>query len=192
MTRSSSTTSPVSRPGLPAQTATTGSILARGSFRVRRREETDNTKSVQGEGEFDLGPGHLAISAGYARAEKRDPLRSEYNFRTGGTALAINYDVADGPYDFVQTNTVAQTADSLNGVNYDRRLAIQKLGQARVDYTIPLAFGSGGSVIKVGPKYLDRHKTNIRDFVTYGLTSGEPFTLANVSYLGDTSFYGSD
>ena len=174
------------------QTTTTGSFRGRGSVRVRRREEKDNTKSVQGGGEFDLGPGHLAISGGYARAEKRDPLRSEYNFRTGGTALTVNYDVSDAPYDFVQTNTVAQTAYSLNSVNYDRRLAIEKLGQARVDYTIPLALGSGGSAIKVGAKYLDRHKTNNRDFVTYGLTSGRAFTLANVSYLGDTSFYGSD
>ncbi|WP_447406090.1 hypothetical protein, partial [Clostridium perfringens] len=35
----------------------------------------------------------------------------------------------------------------------------------------------------------DRHKTNARDFLTYGLTSGRTFTLASVSYLGDTSFY---
>ncbi|MES3153933.1 TonB-dependent receptor [Sphingomonas faeni] len=174
------------------QTATTGTFRGRGSVRVRRREESDNTKSVQGGGEFDLGPGHLAITGGYARAEKRDPLRSEYNFRTGGTALTVNYDVSDTPYDFVPTNSVAQTAYSLNSVNYDRRLAIERLAQGRLDYTIPLGFGSSGSSIKIGAKYLDRHKTNNRDYVTYGLTSGRTFTLANVSYLGDTSFYGSD
>ena len=174
------------------QTATTGTFRGRGSVRVRRRQEEDNTKSVQGGGEFDVGPGHLAISGGYARAEKRDPLRSEYNFRTGGTALTVNYDVSDTPYDFVPTATLAQTAYTLNSVNYDRRLAVERLAQGRVDYTIPLDVGSDGSSIKIGGKYLDRRKTNNRDYVTYGLTSGRTFTLANVSYLGDTSFYGSD
>ncbi|HXH15588.1 MAG TPA: TonB-dependent receptor [Sphingomonas sp.] len=174
------------------QTATTGRFRGRGSVRVRRREESDNTKSVQGGGEFDLGPGHLAITGGYARAEKRDPLRSEYNFRTGGSALTVDYDVSDAPYDFVPTATLPQTAYALNSVNYDKRLAVEKLAQARVDYTIPLSFGTDGSSIKVGAKYLDRHKTNNRDYTTYSLTSGRSFTLANVSYLGDTSFYGSD
>ncbi len=174
------------------QTATTGIFRGRGSVRVRRREESDNTKSVQGGGEFDVGPGHLAITGGYARAQKRDPLRSEYNFRTGGTAFTVNYDVSDTPYEFVPTNSVAQTAYSLNSVNYDHRLAIERLAQGRIDYTIPLGFGDGGSSIKVGGKYLDRHKTNNRDYVTYGLTSGRAFTLANVSYIGDTSFYDGD
>ncbi len=174
------------------QTATTGTFRGRGSVRVRRREEADNTKSVQGGGEFDVGPGHLAITGGYARAEKRDPLRSEYNFRTGGTALQVKYDVSDTPYDFVQTNTVAQTNYAFQSVNYDQRLAVEKLAQGRIDYTIPLSFGGDGSAIKIGAKYLDRHKTNNRDYVTYSLTSGRTFTLANVSYLGDTSFYGSD
>ncbi|WP_380787707.1 TonB-dependent receptor [Sphingomonas sp. R86521] len=174
------------------QTATTGTFRGRGSVRVRRREESDNTKSVQGGGEFAVGPGQLAISGGYARAQKRDPLRSEYNFRTGGTALTVNYDVSDAPYDFVPTTAVAQTAYTLNSVNYDHRLAVERLTQGRVDYTIPLAFGSGGSSVKIGGKYLNRHKTNNRDYETYGLTAGRSFTLANVSYLGDTGFYGND
>ncbi|TXC71636.1 TonB-dependent receptor [Sphingomonas ginsenosidivorax] len=174
------------------QTATTGTFRGRGSVRVRRRQEADTTKSVQGGGEFAVGPGQLAISGGYARAQKRDPLRSEYNFRTGGTALTVNYDVSDAPYDFVPGTTLAQTAYTLNSVNYDRRLAVERLAQGRVDYTIPLAFGSGGSSVKIGGKYLDRHKTNNRDYQTYGLTAGRTFTLANVSYLGDTSFYGGD
>ena len=174
------------------QTATTGTFRGRGSVRVRRRQESDNTKSVQGGAEFAVGPGQLAISGGYARAQKRDPLRSEYNFRTGGTALTVNYDVSDAPYDFVPTTNLAQTAYTLNSVNYDRRLAVERLAQGRVDYTIPVAFGSGGSSVKIGAKYLDRHKTNNRDYETYSLTSGRSFTLANVSYLGDTSFYGGD
>lgn len=170
------------------QTATTGTFRGRGSVRVRRRQEDDNTKNVQGGASLAVGPGTLDLLGGWTRAEKEDPLRSEYNFRTGGTALTVNYDVSDLPYRNTVTNTVAQTAYALNSVNYDRRDAVETLWQGRADYTLPIPLGEDSS-IKVGGKYLDRHKTNERDYVTYGLASGRTFTLANVSYLGHASFY---
>ena len=172
------------------QTATTGTFKARGSMRVRRRNEDDNTKSVQGGGSFKLGEATLDLAGAWTRAQKRDPLRSEYNFRTGGTALTVSYDVSDTPYIFTPTvqPTANQTAYTLNSVNYDHRLAVETLWQGRADLTIPIDLGNG-STIKIGAKYLDRHKVNNRDYLTYGLTSGKTFTLANVSYLGDTSFY---
>jgi TonB-dependent receptor len=83
---------------------------------------------------------------------------------------------------------VAQTAYGFNSVNYDTRDAVETLWQGRADYTLPIAIGDG-SAIKIGAKYLDRHKTNERDYVTYGLARGRTFTLADVSYSGDTSFY---
>ncbi|MBN8809380.1 MAG: TonB-dependent receptor [Sphingomonas sp.] len=174
------------------QTATTGTFKGRGSVRVRRRNEDDNTKSVQGGGSFGLGDGGatLDLSGGWTRAQKRDPLRSEYNFRTGGSALTVNYDVSGTPYFFIPTvqPTDNQSAYALNSVNYDTRLAVETLWQGRADLTLPIEFGNG-STVKLGAKYLDRHKVNNRDYLTYGLTSGRTFTLANASYLGDTSFY---
>ncbi|NYD89310.1 TonB-dependent receptor [Sphingomonas melonis] len=172
------------------QTATTGTFRGRGSVRVRRRQEVDNTKSVQGGGSFLLGGATLDLAGGWTRAQKRDPLRSEYNFRTGGSALTVNYDVSDTPYIFTPTvqPNANQSAYGLNSVNYDYRNAVETLWQGRADVTVPLAFGSDSSV-KLGAKYLDRHKTNARDYLTYDLTKGRSFTLANVSYLGDTSFY---
>jgi len=172
------------------QTATTGTFRGRGSVRVRRRQEVDNTKSVQGGGTFALGAATLDLAGGWTRAQKRDPLRSEYNFRTGGSALTVNYDVSDTPYVFTPTvqPNANQSAYGLNSVNYDYRNAVETLWQGRADVTVPLALGSDSS-IKVGAKYLDRHKTNARDYLTYGLTTGRSFTLANVSYLGDTGFY---
>lgn len=173
-----------------ATSATTGTFRGRGSERVRRRQETDNTKSVQGGGSFELGDAALDLAGGWTRAQKRDPLRSEYNFRTGGSALTVNYDVSDTPYNFIPTvqPNANQTAYSLNSVNYDHRNAVETLWQGRADLTLPFAIGHDSS-IKLGVKYLDRHKTNDRDYLTYGLTSGRTFTLANVAYLGDTSFY---
>lgn len=172
------------------QTATTGTFRGRGSVRVRRRQEVDNTKSVQGGGSFALGGATLDLAGGWTRAQKRDPLRSEYNFRTGGSALTVNYDVSDTPYVFTPTvqPNANQSAYGLNSVNYDYRNAVETLWQGRADVTVPLGFGNDSSV-KLGAKYLDRHKTNARDYLTYDLTKGRSFTLANVSYLGDTSFY---
>ena len=172
------------------QTATTGTFRGRGSVRVRRRNEDDNTKSIQGGGSFALGEATLDLSGAWTRAQKRDPLRSEYNFRTGGTTLTVNYDVSDTPYFFTPTvqPTANQTTYALNSVNYDVRLAVETLYQGRVDLTLPVGLGNG-STVKIGAKYLDRHKVNNRDYLTYGLTAGRTFTLANVSYLGDTSFY---
>lgn len=173
------------------QTATTGTFRGRGSVRVRRRQETDNTKSIQGGGNFIFGEAKLDVAGGWTRAQKRDPLRSEYNFRTGGAALTVNYDVSDTPYVFTPTVQPGQnpTAYTLNSVNYDVRNAVETLWQGRADLTLPLGFGNG-STLTIGAKYLDRHKTNERDYVTYGLTTGRTFTLASVSQLGNTTFYG--
>lgn len=112
-----------------AATATTGTFKGRGILRIRRRQETDNTKSLQGGGSFAFGDAKLDVAAAWTRAQKRDPLRSEYTFRTGTTALTVNYDVSDTPYLFTPT---VQPADNLGAynfqqVNYDRRLAVESL-----------------------------------------------------------------
>ena len=172
------------------QTATTGQFKGRGILRIRRRQEADNTKSVQGGGSFALGNVTLDLTGAWTRAQKRDPLRSEYTFRTGSSALTVNYDASDTPYVFAPT---VQPADNLSAynfqqVNYDRRLAVETLWQGRADITAPIGVGSE-STIKAGLKYLDRHKTNERDILVYGLTSGRTFTAASVAYTDDTNFY---
>lgn len=173
-----------------ATIANSTSYRARGSVRVRRRIENDNTKSLQGGGNFAFGTTTLDLAGGWTRAQKRDPLRSEYNFRTGGTALTVNYAADRDPSFYVPTvqPNANQTAYGLNSVNYDERNAIETLWQGRADLILPIGLGDR-STVKVGAKYLDRHKTNERDFLTYGLANGRTFTLPSVSYLGDTSFY---
>ena len=174
-----------------ATSATTGTFTGRGILRIRRRQETDNTKSVQGGGSFTFGDAKLDLAGAWTRAQKRDPLRSEFTFRTattGAKALTVNYDISDTPYLFTPT---VQPADNLanfafNQVNYDRRLAVETLWQGRADLTAPVGLGEG-STIKAGLKYLDRHKTNERDILVYG--AGTPFNASSVSYIDDTNFY---
>ena len=172
---------------IAAQTPTTGTFTARQSIRVRRRIEKDNTKAAQLGGAFAVAGGTLDLAGAWTRAQKRDPLRSEYNFRTGNS-LIVNYNIANAPYTNTITNPPALTAYNFNSVNYDRRLAVETLWQGRADYTLPLSLGDGSN-IKIGGKYLDRHKINNRDIDNYTLAAGRTFTLASVAYTGSTVFY---
>jgi TonB-dependent receptor len=172
-------------------TATPGTFTGRGSLLIRRREEKDNTKSAQLGGNFDLGAGHLDLSGAYTRAIKNDPLRSEFNFRTSSTtAIRGTYDLTQSPYAFVQTTTYDPTTIQLNSVNYDKRHAQEDLWQLRADYSLPVAIGDG-STVKAGAKYLNRHKTNNRDFQQFGRGTAN-FFASNATYTGDTDFYNGD
>ena len=170
----------------------TGTYKGRGSILVRRREEKDNTRSVELGGNFDVGAGHLDLAGTYTRAIKNDPFRSEFNFRTSSSsAISGSYDLGESPYRFGFAAPFAPASFPLNSVNYDHRHAQEDLYQARADYSLPVAIGDG-STIKVGGKYLDRHKTNDRDYQQYSLTKGTTFTAANAAFTGDTDFYGDD
>jgi TonB-dependent receptor len=178
---------------------TSGTFTGRPSVLIRLRNEDDNTKSISGGGTFKLGGSQLDISGAWARAIKDDPLRSEFNFR-GNTTARVNpvtgvanpagrnitgtYDLTQSPYLF--TDTFA-TDYALNSVNYDKRHAQEDLWQVRADYSIPL--GDSDSSIKIGGKYLNRHKINDRNITAFTGSSG--FTLAGsgAAYVGDTSFY---
>lgn len=171
---------------------TTGTFRGRPAILVRVRNEKDNTKSLSGGGSYRFDSGaQLDLQAAWARAIKNDPLRSEYNFRgsaTGANSVTGNYDIGAAPYSFALSPAFA-TAYSLNSVNYDKRHAQEDLWQMRGDFTVPIGVGDD-STIKIGGKYLNRHKTNERDFQQYSLASGRTFTAAAGAYTGDTTFYG--
>jgi len=172
----------------------TGTFTGRPSILIRRRIEDDNTKSVSGGGSFKFGDSQLDIAGAWASAVKDDPLRSEFNFRgntnTSGNnirSVAGTYDITTAPYTFV-VNPPFATNYLLSSVNYDKRHAQEDLWQIRVDYTIPIGIGDR-STIKIGGKYLNRHKTNDRNYQAYSLAANQQFTAANASYVGDTDFY---
>ena len=158
--------------------ATTGSFTkATGTRYVRRRDEDDNTKTVSAGGRFNLPVGHLDLDAAYSRAEKTDPLRSEFQFATGKT-MAGTYDVSQVLFQVTPTATAFDPANYLfKSTNYDRREAVEALKQVRADYSYPLAMVGEGSELKVGAKLIDRSKTNDREYTAYdpGATA---FTLA--------------
>lgn len=169
------------------QTDTSGTFTGATSIKMRRRRENDNTKSVALGGDFNVAGGTLSVSGSYARAEKRDPLRSEFTFN--GPSAVVNYDLTTKPYSFIPVGSPFDTASAFafNKVNFDNRLAVEKLWQGRVDYTLPISIGDDSS-IKVGGKYLDRHKTNDENDLTYKKGSTK-WAMTNVAYVGNTNFY---
>lgn len=166
---------------------------ARPSVLVRLRNEDDNTRSISGGGTFKFGGSQLDVSGAWARAVKNDPLRSEFNFRgnttartsAAGRSISGTYDVTSSPYLFVDTFA---TDYALNSVNYDRRHAQEDLWQVRADYEIPIGVGDD-STIKLGVKYLDRHKVNDRNITAFTGSAGFTFAGSGSVYTGDTGFY---
>ncbi len=170
------------------QTATTGTFDGRGTVFLRRREEDDQTFNGEIGGKFGLGGAKLEVSAGYSRALKTDPLRSEFSFRTGSTTVKGNtYDLADTLF-IVNRGPQAFNAASYQGyrVNYDHRRAVEDLYQGRADLTVPIG---GESSIKLGAKYLQRDKSNNRDFQQYGLSNATTLASSGAGYDGGTWLY---
>lgn len=163
------------------QTATTGAFKGRGVAYVRARREDDNTKTATLGGDFALPVGQLRLEGSWSRAQKVDPLRSEWQFRTGSTALNVTYDLTSSLYLFTPDAAFFDaTKYNPNSVNYDHRKAVETLTQLRGDYTLPLEGMGEGSDLKVGVKYAHTKKTNERDYATYNLSG---FTLADTTPL---------
>ncbi|WP_454886470.1 TonB-dependent receptor [Sphingomonas oryzagri] len=165
----------------------TGTFTGRGSVLIRRREEKDNTKSLTLGGEFDLPLGHLAVSGGWTKAVKLDPIRSEFTFRTGSGKVAGTYDVGTSPFILDPFHAADQTLYKFYKFNLETRQAAETIWQGRADYTLPIGIGEG-STIKVGGKYLDRAKRNNQDKTDYTAGSAA-FNLSQVSYQGNADFY---
>lgn len=163
---------------ITAQTATTGSFRARGTRFVRVREEDDNTVTANAGGKFEIGEGTLEVDATYTRAVKEDPLRSEWQFRTGSNAFTATFDTTS---DIYQVTPAAEAYNAAlygaRSVSYDHRKAEENLYQYRADYKLPVDLGDD-AFVKVGAKYLSRHKSNNRDYESYDATG---FTLAAVT-----------
>ena len=197
----------VALPGLRAVPATPTSVgifnqsgdLAsftggRGTRFVRRRIEDDDTLTLQGGGKLGLGGGaKLSVEGTYSKATKKDPLRSEFQFRTGNNlaaGIAGTIDLSDTLFIVDPSGPPGRAYDpsfySALQVNYDRRRAVEELYQGRADLEIPVGFGDD-SVIKVGGKYLKRDKTNDRAFRQLDL-NGFTLSVAGV----DDALYLSD
>ncbi|MCI4588925.1 TonB-dependent receptor [Sphingobium sp. BYY-5] len=159
---------------------------------IRRREENDNTKSATLGGEFDVAGGKLEMSGGWTKAVKEDPLRSEFTFTSKKGSVAIDYDASTYPYTLVPTGSSAglfttPSLFTLSKYNLEQRYAYEQLWQGRADYEHPIAIGDD-SAIKVGVKYLDRHKSNDQNKTDYK-NGSTVFNASSVAYQGDSDFY---
>jgi TonB-dependent receptor len=176
-----------------ALTVTTpGALKGTGTILVRHREEDDNTKSATLGGEFDVGGGKLEASAGWTKATKIDPIRSEFTFGTAKGAVFATFDNGTYPYTLAPSGTSTGLFDDpsqfkLTKFNYETRQAHEDLWQGRMDYTHPIALGDDSS-IKFGAKYLDRQKTNNQDKRDYK-NGAASWTMTNGAYAADPDFY---
>lgn len=162
------------------------------SILVRNRNEDDNTKSVTLGGEFrDVAGGTLELSGNWTRAEKSDPLRSEFTFATDKKKpLTLRFDPTTYPYTLAATTPVFTNPALFlfSKVNFDQRFTYEELWQGRIDYSHPIAIGDDSS-IKLGGKYLTRDKYNDQNKSNYG-TGSTKWTLgSNVASIGETDFY---
>src|SRR5262249_43298565 len=83
------------------------------------------------------------------------------------------YDDSAELYTVTPTTAAANTAANytFNSINYDHREAVETLWQGRLDYRTPISLGDD-STIQAGVKFINRDKTNERDFRTYGIPTG--------------------
>lgn len=159
---------------------------------ARRRVENDQTWTLHGGGKHQLGGVKLNIEAAYSRAEKIDPLRSEFQFRTGNNAaagIAGTIDVS-GKLPFVDPNGGNGRAYDpsyypARQVTYDQRQAVEDLFQVRADAELRLDMIGEGSTVKAGAKFIRRVKKNNRDIQQFSLNG---FTLADTSPRDDGAF----
>lgn len=180
-------------PSKPADLAklTLTALPATPTILVRHREEDDNTKSVTLGGDFNVGGGKLSMSGGWTRAEKVDPIRSEFTFT--GPAVTATYDPSTYPYTLVPNGTNAAifsdpTKFVQSKLKAEHRFTFERIWQGRVDYSHPLAIGTDSS-FQIGFKYLDRHKNDDRDLTSYKSVKNANWTLDTVGFLGNTDFY---
>lgn len=176
---------------ITGQTATTGTFNGRGTVFVRRRIEDDNTFTGEFGGHIGLGGPAIDFAATYSRAIKTDPLRSEFSFRTPNNAITGNvYDTSEFLF-IVNRGTQAFVPATYQGfrVNYDKRRAEENLYQGRVDLTVPLDSLGDGSSIKVGGKYIQRDKTNNRDFQQYNLATSTNLDSSGAAITSPLSTY---
>ncbi len=161
--------------------ATTGTFTkATDTVALRMRSEDDNTKSLSTGGAFELPKGHLDIQAAYSRAIKKDPIRSEWTFKTAGN-ITGSYDTGSVLYAYSPSaDSYDASKYNASSVNYDIRQAVETLKQIRADYKLPFEFWGDTSELKIGAKYLDRLKTNNRDYQSYKAAAAT-FTLAQAS-----------
>ncbi len=164
------------------QSGSTGTFTGggRAERRVRMRREDTSTTSASLGGEFRFGEFNdriLNVEATFSKANKRDPRRDEWTFRTGSN-IGGTYDTSNSMFR-ISPAAAAYNAANFRGyqVRYGQRKADEDLFQARIDYQFPID-GDSGSWFKLGAKLIDRKKDNDEDRATWRQSGAGSLTLA--------------
>jgi TonB-dependent receptor len=151
------------------QTANSGSFFdTRARRALRDREEDDDTLTINLGGVFEnVGPGKLEVEGAYSRANKKDPRRNQFNFRSHSD-LTASYDTSDVLFTVTPEARAFDPSEfELHDIAIVSRKAQEDLYQMRADYTLPIdALGDGG-YLKFGAKWIDRNKVNDEVNATY-------------------------
>jgi len=164
-----------------AQTDDGGSFSGggRADRRSRLRREDTSTTTYSTGGKFELGDSTLNVEATYSRADKKDPRRDEWTFRTGSSVGGTYSDTGTSLFTIAPGAAAYDPAQfAAYQVRFGRREAVEDLYQARVDYQTP--FGADGeSWMKFGAKIIDRKKNNDEDRETWRINGSGTLTLAD-------------
>ena len=164
------------------QTATGGDFAeADGVRALRSRTEDTSTFTASVGGEFDIGQNWLNIEATFTQADKQDPNRDEWIFEAGG--INGSYDLTSSMFRFTPDATAYDPTEyEFDETSYESRRAQEDLFQVRLDYRMPISFGTD-STLQFGVKYLDRERTSDIDATIYDGYDGPDLTLD--AFLGN-------
>ncbi|MBT9471058.1 MAG: TonB-dependent receptor [Pseudomonadota bacterium] len=181
---------PSSASGYSGMTADGGTITGtRGERYVRRRRETTDTTTFSVGGDFAVGPGVLTVQGTHSLATKEDPIRDEFRYRTGSTALTGVYKLNDELFDLTPSaSSLDPTRYNLNTYKANFRSAEEDLNQIRADYKMPMDSWGDGSYLKFGAKYLSRDKSTDQTGRSY-VYNGPTHTLAGETGRSVASTY---
>jgi TonB-dependent receptor len=160
---------PTAASGYTNLTATSGDITGtRGERYVRVREEVTETRTGTVGLELRRGDDVLTVEGSVTKADKEDPTRAEFRYRTGSSALPGSYLLGDTLFDLALTERSYDPARfNLNTFRDQVRHATEELKQARIDYQWARDAWGQGSYLKFGAKHLDRKKLNDQSGTSY-------------------------
>lgn len=129
---------------------------------LRSRQEDTSSFTASLGGEWDIGASWLRAEATFAHTEKSDPHRDEWVFESDDDVQGA-YSLGNRRYTITPNGVGLDPYDAsefaVDGYEPESREAEEDLFQARIDYRLPISFGSNSN-LQFGIKYSDRDKTN--------------------------------
>lgn len=159
----------------------------RGTRAFRQNNQTQKLLNVSPGGEWDFGTGRLAFNYTYANASEHTPVRDDLD--------AISPDILNNTIDLATSRPLFSAVNpaiadasiyTLRRFQFRSEEIDETLHSGRADVTFDDVFGDTEGFIKLGGKYLNRHKTRDSRRERYDYTGA--VTLAG-AVKGDASPY---